>query len=139
MSRDTEYLANQLQQHTTLTVPMPTSQKYQLQNWVHDFFNTTSFHNRSTEMHRCHTQRCPLYMGSSSEIIRMNLHIYLSQVHRAPSLWTVNKNNQEKGYNMYIIYMILRRQGTHISRLQYNLDTKKERQAVTSILLFSVF
>lgn len=59
-------------------------------------------------MHRCHTQRCPLYTGSSSE---------------------KNKNNmkREEGHNMYIIYMILRRQGIHISRLQQNLDTKRER------------
>lgn len=68
-------------------------------------------------MHRCHTQRCPLYTGSSSE---------------------KNKNNMkwEEGHNMYIIY---RRQGIHISILQQNLDTKRERQAHSCNLNFVSF
>lgn len=52
-----------------------------------------------------------------------------------------NKNNMkwEEGHNMYIIYTIRRRQGIHISRLQQNLDTKRERQAHSCNLNFVSF
>lgn len=40
---------------------------------------------------------------------------------------------------MYVVYMILRRHGMYISRLQYNLDTKRERQAHSCNLNFAIF
>lgn len=66
-------------------------------------------------------------------------HLEVSPVY-GKFLWN-NKNNkkQEEGHNMYVIYMILRRQGIHISRLQYNLDTKRERYAHGCNLNFVIF